>query len=58
MNDWHPSCALLPEFVAARWWHHLLHNQTAWLLRVASLFRRHRLGQVRAIIGLPSYLRE
>jgi hypothetical protein len=57
-NDWYPACVLLPEFVPARWWHHLLHNQTAWLLRVALLFRRRRHGHVRAIIDLPFYLRE
>jgi hypothetical protein len=30
---------VLPEFVPARWWHHLLHNQTAWLIKAALLFR-------------------
>jgi hypothetical protein len=31
---------VLPEFVSARWWHHLLHNQTALALKVAMLFER------------------
>jgi len=31
---------ILPEFVPRRWWHHLLHNQTALLLKGALLFRR------------------
>ncbi|MCS7178445.1 MAG: APC family permease [Anaerolineae bacterium] len=31
---------VLPQFVPARWWHHLLHNQTAWLIHLAFLFRR------------------
>jgi hypothetical protein len=31
---------ILPEFVPLRWWHHLLHNQTALLLKGALLFRR------------------
>ncbi|MBI3609962.1 MAG: APC family permease [Nitrospirae bacterium] len=31
---------VLPEFVPRRWWHHLLHNQTALLLKGALLFRR------------------
>ncbi len=31
---------VLPEFVPNRWWHHLLHNQTALLLKGALLFRR------------------
>jgi len=30
---------VLPEFVASRWWHHLLHNQTAFLIKGALLFR-------------------
>lgn len=31
---------LLPEFVPARWWHQLLHNQSSLLLKGALLFRR------------------
>jgi amino acid transporter len=31
---------ILPEFVPARWWQHLLHNQTALLIKGALLFRR------------------
>lgn len=31
---------VLPEFVPARWWENLLHNQTALLLRTALIFRR------------------
>ena len=31
---------VLPEFVPARWWEHLLHNQTALLIKGALLFRR------------------
>jgi hypothetical protein len=30
---------VLPEFVPARWWQHLLHNQTALLIKAALLFR-------------------
>jgi hypothetical protein len=30
---------ILPEFVPARWWQHLLHNQTALLVKGALLFR-------------------
>src|SRR6185436_10298913 len=29
---------VLPEFVPARWWQHLLHNQTALLIKGALLF--------------------
>jgi len=31
---------VLPEFVPARWWQHLLHNQRALLIKGALLFRR------------------
>ena len=31
---------VLPEFVPRRWWHHLLHNQTALLLKGALLFHK------------------
>jgi amino acid transporter len=32
---------LLPEFVPARWWHHLLHNQRALLIKASLLFREN-----------------
>ncbi len=31
---------VLPEFVPKRWWHHLLHNQSALVLKTALLFKR------------------
>ena len=30
---------VLPEFVVKHWWHHLLHNQSAFTLKAALLFR-------------------
>ena len=48
----------LPEFVPARWWHGLLHNQTAWLIKAALIYRRRKLGYQRAIIDVPYHLRE
>jgi hypothetical protein len=54
-DDWLAS-VLIPEFVPARWWHNFLHNQTAWSLRVALIYRRHRFGKKRAIIDVPFYL--
>ncbi len=32
---------VIPEFVARRWWQHLLHNQTALLVKGALLFRKN-----------------
>jgi len=31
---------VMPQFLASRWWHNILHNQTALLVRLALLFRR------------------
>ncbi len=31
---------VLPEFVPAKWWHQILHNQTALLIRGALLFKK------------------
>jgi hypothetical protein len=32
---------VLPEFLPRRWWQHILHNQTALLVKAALLFRRN-----------------
>jgi amino acid transporter len=32
---------VLPEFIPGRWWQHVLHNQTALVLKGALLFRRN-----------------
>ncbi len=48
---------VVPEFVPARWWHHLLHNETAWLLKLALLYgRRDWRGRFRIITDVPFYL--
>jgi len=31
---------VLPEFIPRRWWHQLLHNQSALMLKWALLFRK------------------
>ncbi len=43
---------VLPEMVATRWWHNLLHNQTALRLKAALLFRP---GTV--VVSVPYHLR-
>jgi amino acid transporter len=40
-NGRHVVTIVLPEFVPARWWHQLLHNQTALLIKGALLFRKN-----------------
>jgi len=37
----HILTIVVPEFIPARWWQHLLHNQTALLIKGALLFRKN-----------------
>lgn len=56
-GDGQQAVIILPEFVPTRWWHNLLHNQTAWLLKAALLYRRRRMGFQRVIIDIPYHFR-
>lgn len=56
-HDGQLAAVVLPEFVPAKWWHSLLHNQSGWLIKVALLYNRRRLGFQRAIIDVPYHLR-
>jgi len=48
---------VMPEFVPAKWWHHLLHNQTAWSLKLALLYRKRGWqDRFRIITDVPFYL--
>jgi amino acid transporter len=49
----HLVTIILPEFIPARWWQHLLHNQTALLIKGALLFRR---GVI--VTNVPYHLQE
>jgi len=42
---------ILPEFIPAKWWQHLLHNQTALLIKTALLFRKGKVA-----ISIPYHL--
>jgi amino acid transporter len=57
-NDGQLATVILPEFVPARWWQALLHNQTTWLIKTALLYRRRTLGYQRVIIDIPYHLRK
>ncbi|MGH7278571.1 MAG: amino acid permease, partial [Candidatus Rokuibacteriota bacterium] len=48
----HIVTIVLPEFVPARWWQHLLHNQTALLIKGALLFRKNVI-----VTDVPYHLR-
>ncbi len=56
-NDGQQAIVVLPEFVPAHWWQALLHNQSAWLIKAALLYRRRQSGFQRAIIDVPYHLR-
>lgn len=32
---------IFPEFVTAKWYHQLLHNQTAWLIKLALIYKKN-----------------
>jgi amino acid transporter len=55
-DDGQIATVVLPEFVPARWWQALLHNQTAWLIKAALLYRRRNFGYQRVIIDVPFHL--
>ncbi len=57
-NDGQLTSIILPEFVPAKWWQSLLHNQTAWLLKAALLYHRRSRGFQRIIIDVPYHLRK
>jgi hypothetical protein len=50
------AIVVLPEFVPARRWHHLLHNQTARMIKRALLYRREHSDKDRVIIDVPYHL--
>ena len=56
-HDGELSTVLIPEFIPAKWWQGFLHNQTAWSIRIALLYRRRRLGFQRMIIDVPIHLK-
>jgi len=56
-HDGQLSTVLIPEFIPAKWWHGFLHNQTAWSIRFALIYRRRRMGFQRMIIDVPFHLK-
>jgi hypothetical protein len=57
-NDGTLAAVVLPEFIPARWWQALLHNQTSLLIRAALLYRRRIQGFQRIIIDVPYHLKK
>jgi amino acid transporter len=55
-NDGQLAVVVLPEFIPRRTWQAFLHNQTAWMLKAALLYRRTHAGGERVIIDVPYHL--
>jgi amino acid transporter len=51
-SEHHVVTIVIPEFIAARWWQHLLHNQTALLIKGALLFRKRVV-----VVDVPFHLK-
>ena len=48
----HVVTIVIPEFLPARWWQHMLHNQTALMIKGALLFRKNVI-----VTDVPYHLR-
>jgi len=57
-NDGQLAGVILPEFVTEGFWSNLLHNQVAWSLKVALLYRRRRKGYQQVIVDVPFHLKD
>jgi len=57
-NDSTLAAVVLPEFIPAKWWQQLLHNQTSLMIKTALLYRRRTLGFQRIIIDVPYHLKK
>jgi len=55
-RDGQLAAVLLPDLVPAKWWHYLLHNNSARLIKNALLHRRRHQGYQRVIIDVPFHL--
>ena len=57
-NDGQLAILILPEFIPALWWQNLLHNQSAWMIKTALLYRRRNRGYQRVIVDVPYHLKK
>ena len=57
MTDEDYVTIVLPEFVPTKWWHQLLHNQTALVLKLTLTYgRKDTRGRHRIVTDVPFYL--
>ena len=52
LGEDHMVTIVIPEFIPRRWWQHLLHNQTALLIKGALLFHKRVV-----VVDVPFHLR-
>jgi hypothetical protein len=55
-DDGQSAILVLPEIIPAKAWENVLHNQSAWLIKLAVLYRRRKHRHDRVIIDVPFYL--
>jgi hypothetical protein len=58
VNDGQLAAVILPEFITEGFWGNILHNQMAWLIKFALLYRRRKKGYQQVIVDVPFHLRE
>jgi amino acid transporter len=54
-HEGRPIAVIVPELVEPRWYHHLLHNHTASMMKTLLLFRS---GPQTIIVNIPFHLRD
>ncbi|MFN3075269.1 MAG: APC family permease [Alphaproteobacteria bacterium] len=47
---------VLPVFIPKKWWHHVLHNQSALMLKAALMFDDVPEGKTRIVVEVPIHL--
>jgi amino acid transporter len=57
-HDGQQAVLILSELVPAEWWQGFLHNQAAWLIRLAMIYRKRHTGFQRVIIEIPYHLKD
>ncbi len=48
-----PTMIVLPSFIPSKFWHNILHNQTATILKTALLYKKHTSESTRIIVDVP-----
>ena len=57
-SDGKLAAVVIPEFVTTGLLESLLHNQVAWLLKLALTYRRRKMGYQRVIIDIPYHIKQ